>query len=798
MKNKIDEINKFYFLGIPKIIMENMNLSAIIESITCPITADIMVDPVQGKDGQTYEKAAIIHALSIKQESPITREPMTSADLKVNASIRFLCDKYHQGAFGQASTNAVSPKISINNIVLDHKFQKNSENKTMLSFNINDDSFPKDLESGHLPQDIVLVLDRSGSTAIAVEAKDGDGKNIENGFSILDIVLHAAKTVAKTMDKNSRLAVVKFDDKIETVVNLTKMTEINQSTVLTNISMIKPGGQTNIWGGIMEAIDILSSRHDKSNNGVIIVLTDGSPNISPARGEVETLKRLRKTKNFTAPIYTFGFGYNLQRGLLYDLAKYANGGNGHIPDGGMIATVFCNFLGTILTTVVLNLQLHIQYTEDLNFNNIPPVMGDYPYSQDFIKDNSGRYVIVDIGTVQYGQMRDIIINTDHLTSVFSCYYTYKIGGQSHTSEKININLETLELCDRDVNIHIARYFTVETMRKIINFKTVGSHNDAAIHYDNLVKYYTSKSLTDPLSSGILENIKDQIQIATTNNGYFMKWGEFYMDQLSRSLNQQQKPNFKDPGCPFGGDVFNEIVDKASDIFDTLPPPEASLLQHRARLASSTGYSSPQLPARVSTLAAYNDNSGPCFDSNCIITMENGSTKKLKLLKKGDRVQSVDRDNNLVTASVVCILETVIHGGMCEMVNFDNGLSITPWHPMKHNNNWAFPINVQDSVISSCKSVITLVLDNHHIGFINNTQCIMLGHGFTDDVINHPYYGTQKVIDDMKNMPGWNNGHIVLHDRSLVKEKDENNFVMKLKYNYCNDDIIQKTHYEVFG
>ena len=52
----------------------------------------------------------------------------------------------------------------------------------------------------------------------------------------------------------------------------------------------------------------------------------------------------------------------------------------------------------------------------------------------------------------------------------------------------------------------------------------------------------------------------------------MKWGEFYLDQLSRSLNQEIKPNFKDEACVFGGDIFTKIVDTASDIFDTLPPP----------------------------------------------------------------------------------------------------------------------------------------------------------------------------------------------------------------------------------
>ena len=53
---------------------------------------------------------------------------------------------------------------------------------------------------------------------------------------------------------------------------------------------------------------------------------------------------------------------------------------------------------------------------------------------------------------------------------------------------------------------------------------------------------------------------------------FYVGGEFYLDQLSRSLNQEYKPNFRDPACPFGGDIFEKLVDKSSDVFDTIPPP----------------------------------------------------------------------------------------------------------------------------------------------------------------------------------------------------------------------------------
>ena len=48
--------------------MELFN-DAIIQTITCPITCCAMKDPVQGNDGNTYERSAIVAALAIKQES---------------------------------------------------------------------------------------------------------------------------------------------------------------------------------------------------------------------------------------------------------------------------------------------------------------------------------------------------------------------------------------------------------------------------------------------------------------------------------------------------------------------------------------------------------------------------------------------------------------------------------------------------------------------------------------------------------------------------------------------------------
>ena len=217
---------------------------------------------------------------------------MQISQLKVNASIRFLCDKYHRGEFGQATTSRPAPKITSEHIKINHTQHTDSSKKNlMISFNIDNDTFPKEANIYH---DIVLCIDRSGSMQTSVEAKDADGNQLEAGFSVQDIVNHAAKTVAKILNPTSRLAIIVFDNQIEILFDLKPMTEMNQSQAIGKIANINPRGQTNIYGAIEKAIEILDTRNDKSSNSAIIMLTDGVPNISPARGELKQELRIKR------------------------------------------------------------------------------------------------------------------------------------------------------------------------------------------------------------------------------------------------------------------------------------------------------------------------------------------------------------------------------------------------------------------------------------------------------------------------------------------------------------------------
>ena len=73
----------------------------------CPITQSVMVDPVLGSDGRTYERSAITEWLRTHNTSPITREVMTATSLKPNYALRSLIER--SNAVPRVTVTAVQP-----------------------------------------------------------------------------------------------------------------------------------------------------------------------------------------------------------------------------------------------------------------------------------------------------------------------------------------------------------------------------------------------------------------------------------------------------------------------------------------------------------------------------------------------------------------------------------------------------------------------------------------------------------------------------------------------------------------
>jgi hypothetical protein len=64
--------------------------------LTCPITNEIMIDPVFTEDGQTYERAAIERWLSTHSTSPLTGKQLAHRNLTPNVMARGLCRRWRE------------------------------------------------------------------------------------------------------------------------------------------------------------------------------------------------------------------------------------------------------------------------------------------------------------------------------------------------------------------------------------------------------------------------------------------------------------------------------------------------------------------------------------------------------------------------------------------------------------------------------------------------------------------------------------------------------------------------------
>ena len=71
---------------VPTVAVAPQRLGDFPESFYCPITCDLMVDPVIGEDGHSYERAAIEQWLRGHRTSPVTRMPLR--DLRPNRQLQ--------------------------------------------------------------------------------------------------------------------------------------------------------------------------------------------------------------------------------------------------------------------------------------------------------------------------------------------------------------------------------------------------------------------------------------------------------------------------------------------------------------------------------------------------------------------------------------------------------------------------------------------------------------------------------------------------------------------------------------
>eukprot|EP01125_Pyxidicula_operculata_P009701 TRINITY_DN3181_c0_g1_i1.p1 TRINITY_DN3181_c0_g1~~TRINITY_DN3181_c0_g1_i1.p1 ORF type:complete len:683 (-),score=186.37 TRINITY_DN3181_c0_g1_i1:67-1959(-) len=586
--------------------------------------------------------------------------------------------------------------------------------------------------------------------------KDANGKTEAHGLCILDIVKHAVKTIIKSLGDKDRLSLVQFDDRAETVFELGYMNDDGKKKAEAALEKMHQDGSTNLWAGLQLGLDNLHKNASKGRVSSVFILTDGEPNVIPPEGHIPALKNYIEKKNgLSCFINTFGFGYRLECQLLVDIAKEGNGSFNFIPDSSLTGTIFVNAMSNMLTTHATKLSLSI---EPENGTVIEAVLGDHQ-----VKEASwGRQIT--IGSVNASQSKDVVLRVKIPSDLNGKPYLratlkYTQAGHENPSEIEAVGTET-----ESKNL-VAQRYRSELVQIVQGLYTSQANAGKVKEYEDLVKKIEDdkEALKDNYVADLLKDLKGQVKEAIMTQ-YFQKWGRFYLPSLAGAHQNQQCNNFKDPGVQhYTSKLFESIRDKTEQIFISLPPPKPTI--------KDTYSANAKVRTTVTSMNTYYNYGGGCFAGYCKVSMADGTVKRVDQIKKGDVVVGP-----LGSATVKCVVKTSCFKSM-KLVQFNSGLTITPWHPVRlsGNDSWSFPDNVGTTNVDMyIDYVYDFVLSDNHSVNIDNIEVITLGHSFNNDAVaRHNYFGSQRVIDDLKSCPGWNNGVVVLYSGQSARNANTN-------------------------
>ena len=707
----------------------------------CPISLEIMKIPMIFPDGQTYEKDSIKKALSINPHSPLTKISMKFEEGKINYALKNLIETFlKQNPQINPNEKIEIEKEKIQNIPKKEKieFSEISANyildpKNEKSSYINIKLKPKNPNKRN-PLLLIAMLDISSSMN---ENACKDVKEMEDlSFSRLQLVLHSINTIISSLENDDLLCLITFNNRGEIILDPINMDEDGKKTSFKTIKKIFPKGATNIWDALRIGINVAKKYSETNYNTNLLLFTDGEPNINPPMGIVPSLKEYLSDINVKFTISTFAFGYNVDSKLMEEIANYGNGIYGYCPDCTMVGTIFINFMSNILTSISPIVEIDVSNN---SLNNKIVIGGLYEdvYRNCLIKVNSDDIKNTKINVLIKNSNQEFnvnigneIINENEKKEFLNQYYRFKLIDLIQR----NLNIKDKSIAEKEIN---------ELYNEIKNIKD------------------KSEFLNNLLIDLIDDNPNHGQVLKAFDNKYYEKWGKDYLPSFLRFHIVEQCGNFKDQSLQlYGGEKFNEYRKKCNKIFLELQPPERienNYEHHHHHYNNNYNYNY--------SMDRFMNYDGGCFNGNGNVKLINNKIKKVKDIVKGDI---------LFNGSIVeCVIITKVKKKQFA-VEINNVL-LTPYHPIFYNGNWVFPINVKEPEEYYIDYWYNLILRNGYSVNINNIDAITLGHNQNYGILKHPYFGTEKVIQDLKSYMGFDNGLVFINEMPKVI-RDENGFI----------------------
>lgn len=678
-----------------------------------------MKDPVSTVDGFTYDRESIEEWFNQgNRTSPMTGLPLSSLTLTPNYVLRSMIDEQATRRSSAEEEGDVMDEAEDQLVYLDYTYYANG---THLAVRL-PDAYPT------LPLSLVAVIDVSGSMSGSSTKPES---NPEGGvLSRLDLVKHSVKTLIHTMRKEDMLAIVTFTNVAKLLVNFTCVDEDGKKTLIRALDGIKPESSTNLWDGLQMGINH-ASMQNAGRNTAVLLLTDGLPNAGPVSKEriAPLMKNLISKMDLT--VHCCGFGYELDTPLMCSIAEAGGGGYMYIPDGTMVGTIFVHFIMNQLSVAIKNLPIHYN-TEGETLETGP-----------LRRSQTKNFWIPGVQLSRTGDLDLFVLENQatHPDASIVCFEEARCAMLAALKTAMRLS----HTCRVDEGI--------QTMNSIVDHLK-------SIHVSN----------PDALAS-----LLDDVVSSDMNGGQIMKgfenwgtWGQHYIPAIYSSHKDQVITSFKEKSLKhYSSRYMDEQVLKAEQIFIQLPPPAPSIEWSGASHGGqSSGACRSMRGGRSSGMNMRNlmNAAAGCFGPSTLVTMEAGSAMKVGHLRKGMKLKGGFR--------VKCIVE-MFTGNNIEVCIKDDDLYLTPYHPVLYNEEWIFPKDHPDfkQAVLPMKTLYNLILEEGHFVESCGVKCVTLAHGFSGGAAPHPYFGTEKVIQDLGGQSGFDEGHVVLFDYNVTRDPE---------------------------
>lgn len=311
----------------------------------------------------------------------------------------------------------------------------------------------------------------------------------------------------------------------------------------------------------------------------------------------------------------------------------------------------------------------------------------------------------------------------------------------------------------------------------------GVLKNSVVVFDKLAETMSNDANDDEYVKAVRADLSGQVREAFSRQDWYRRWGRHYVPSLASSHLAEICGNFKDPGLQaYASDLFSTLQEVGDEVFCAMPPPQPAPPPPEVVRAMGANYQ--PAPRRQVNMARYHNSHGPCVAADSRVTLANGTTKRADALQRGDvLLVPATLGRAATTAPVDCVVLTRFQSNSHVKLCAIGSLRVTPWHPVQLDSRqaWQFPSTLASTRPHRCEQgVVSLLLGATHDGLYarapafqaENVSVAAFAHGVDDDaVLSHEFFGSQRVVDCLVDLKGFEHGRVLLQDNCIVRGND---------------------------